>query len=200
MGETNKTPEFLAKFPLGKVPALETPQGPIYESNAIMAYVANMNGAVNLYGDNLYEKALCEQWINFCTCEIEPAVIALLLPHYNITTFNEETYAGAKANVFKAFAVLDAHLKKNTFMLGSKISVADFAVFCSIKFLYSHILNSVVQAEYPSVKRFFVTIANQPNVLKVCGASAIATDEKAAPGQKVVKPKVVVAAKVVEEK
>lgn len=38
MGVTNKTPEFLAKFPLGKVPAAETPEGPLFESNAIARY------------------------------------------------------------------------------------------------------------------------------------------------------------------
>ena len=33
-----ETPEFLAKFPLGKVPALETPHGGIFESLAIARY------------------------------------------------------------------------------------------------------------------------------------------------------------------
>lgn len=40
MGETNKTPEFLAKFPLGRVPAFESTDGSftLYESNAIAYY------------------------------------------------------------------------------------------------------------------------------------------------------------------
>lgn len=38
-GVTNKTPEFLAKFPMGKVPALETPSGlNIFEGTAIARY------------------------------------------------------------------------------------------------------------------------------------------------------------------
>jgi elongation factor 1-gamma len=35
LGEDNKTAEFLKKNPVGKVPVLETPEGPIFESNAI---------------------------------------------------------------------------------------------------------------------------------------------------------------------
>ena len=41
-GETNKTPAFLKKFPLGKVPAFEGSDGVLLtESNAIAYYVAN---------------------------------------------------------------------------------------------------------------------------------------------------------------
>lgn len=39
LGQTNKTENFLANFPLGKVPAFVTATGnPIYESNAIAFY------------------------------------------------------------------------------------------------------------------------------------------------------------------
>jgi hypothetical protein len=37
-GKTNETPEFLAQFPMGKVPCMATPNGPIYESNAMARY------------------------------------------------------------------------------------------------------------------------------------------------------------------
>ena len=41
-GESNKKPEFLKKFPLGKVPAFEGSDGVLLtESNAIAYYVAN---------------------------------------------------------------------------------------------------------------------------------------------------------------
>ena len=41
MGVDNKTPEFLAKNPFGKVPVLETPEGAcIFESNAIARFLA----------------------------------------------------------------------------------------------------------------------------------------------------------------
>ena len=41
-GETNKKPDFLKKFPLGKVPAFEGSDGVLLtESNAIAYYVAN---------------------------------------------------------------------------------------------------------------------------------------------------------------
>jgi elongation factor 1-gamma len=38
MGVDNKTPEFLKKNPNGQVPTMDTPDGPIFESNAIAKY------------------------------------------------------------------------------------------------------------------------------------------------------------------
>merc|ERR1711963_481839 len=41
-GETNKSADFLAKFPLGKVPAFSSKNGVnLFESNAIAHYVGN---------------------------------------------------------------------------------------------------------------------------------------------------------------
>lgn len=40
--------------PNGKVPVLETPDGFLFESQAILRYIARIKPAVGLYGENLY--------------------------------------------------------------------------------------------------------------------------------------------------
>lgn len=45
-----KKPEYLALHPLGKVPLLLTPEGPIYESNSILRYLARRVNA--FYGNS----------------------------------------------------------------------------------------------------------------------------------------------------
>ena len=54
MGKDNKSAEFLAKSPLGKVPVLETAEGCICEAAAIARYVARMRADTNMYGCLLY--------------------------------------------------------------------------------------------------------------------------------------------------
>jgi len=44
---TTKTPEFLKMNPIGKVPVLETPDGPIFESNAIARYGMSASNSIN---------------------------------------------------------------------------------------------------------------------------------------------------------
>jgi elongation factor 1-gamma len=55
-----KTKEFLAKNPLGKVPVLETADGCIFESNAIMRFVARVNPGAGLYGKNAFEQGVVD--------------------------------------------------------------------------------------------------------------------------------------------
>ena len=47
-----KTPEFLKLNPIGKVPVLETAEGPLYESHSILRHIARTTG--KLYGANAY--------------------------------------------------------------------------------------------------------------------------------------------------
>ena len=47
MGKDNKTPAFLAKSPMGKVPVLETAEGCICEADAILRFVGRMRADTN---------------------------------------------------------------------------------------------------------------------------------------------------------
>ena len=48
----SKSKEFLAKNPLGKVPVLETNDGFLYETNAILRHLARSSN--KLYGSSPY--------------------------------------------------------------------------------------------------------------------------------------------------
>ena len=64
MGVTNKTPEFLAKNPFGKVPVLETPTGEsIFESNAIARYLA-ASAKSPLYPASAATRARIDGWMD----------------------------------------------------------------------------------------------------------------------------------------
>jgi hypothetical protein len=43
MGVTNKTPEYLARHPLGQVPLLDTPEGPLFESVTLARYGTSLS-------------------------------------------------------------------------------------------------------------------------------------------------------------
>ncbi|KAL5008714.1 hypothetical protein ScPMuIL_014295 [Solemya velum] len=93
LGETNKAPEFLSKFPLGKVPAFESVNGEcLVESNAIAQYVGNSQ----LRGSTDLDSARVQQWINFADNEILPASCTWVFPCLGITQYNKQDTERAK--------------------------------------------------------------------------------------------------------
>ncbi|XP_024170796.1 elongation factor 1-gamma isoform X1 [Rosa chinensis] len=87
MGLSNKTPEFLKMNPIGKVPVLETPDGPVFESNAIARYVTHLKADNPLYGSSLIEYALVEQWIDFATLEIDANILRWFIPRIGFAVY-----------------------------------------------------------------------------------------------------------------
>ncbi|KAL5073289.1 hypothetical protein RYX36_012273 [Vicia faba] len=79
MGVSNKTPQFLKLNPIGKVPVLETPDGAVFESNAIARYVARL-GDNNLFGSSPIDLAHVDQWIDFASLEIDSNLSKLCIP------------------------------------------------------------------------------------------------------------------------
>ena len=61
-----KDPAFLAINPLAKIPALETDDGPLFESMAICLAIAEKDENKKLiFREGTYERALVYQWLSF---------------------------------------------------------------------------------------------------------------------------------------
>ncbi|CRL05996.1 CLUMA_CG018881, isoform A [Clunio marinus] len=157
-GETNKSEEFLKKFPLGKVPALETDDGKyLTESNAIAYYVSN----AQLRGSNDFEKAEVMQWMSFANTEIGPASSAWVFPILGIIQFNKNSVDRAKEDIKAFLNTLQVRLVNNTFLVGERISLADIVVFSSLLQLFQHVADPAFRKPYFAVSRWFNTILNQ---------------------------------------
>jgi glutathione S-transferase len=80
MGVDNKTPEFLAKNPFGKVPVLETPDGTcIFESNAIARFLVSSTKC-SLYPEDAATRARIDAWCDACAGP-RPDRAQVVLPH-----------------------------------------------------------------------------------------------------------------------
>jgi len=163
-GETNHSEAFLKKFPLGKVPALETDDGKyLVESNAIAYYVSN----AQLRGANDFEKAEVLQWLSFADSEIGPAASAWLFPVLGFMQFNKNTHERAKQDISASLSTLQARLASNTFLVGERITLADIVVFSSLLNLFQHVADPEYRKPYFAVNRWFNTILNQPQTQSV---------------------------------
>jgi glutathione S-transferase len=119
----NKTPEYLAINPMGKVPALADGDIAMAESAAICAYVTDRYPQAKLappVGDPRRAKYL--QWLFFAPSCIEPAILQAYLK------LEIPAVSAAWGSTTKTFDVLDQALSKGPWLLGDDFSAADIAI------------------------------------------------------------------------
>jgi len=111
-----KQPEYLAIHPMGKVPALVDDDFTLWESNAILTYLATKFPATCGVPADARGRADVDRWLHWQSCHLTPAMGAL-------KTAEEPD----PASLEPLLAVLDGQLEGREFILGA-LSVADFAI------------------------------------------------------------------------
>jgi len=168
------TPELLAKNPTGKVPTLETSEGVIFESNAIVRYIARAGDKTHLYGKSAFEAGLVDQWVDFAANTIDLAAWSLVLPIEGIISNNALATKKAGEQIKKVFQILDSHLSTRTYLVGNRVSIADIVVATSLVRLFELVLDPAFRSEFVNATRWFTTIVNQPNYVAVKGTTTLA--------------------------
>jgi glutathione S-transferase len=175
MNVDNLTDEYARMNPLRKVPVLQTPDGCVWESNAIARHVARQAGA-RLYGGTLHEAALIDQWLDFAANEIDLPVAAWTWPLLGIVDGAPEVTRTAQADVRHLLALLDAHLREREYLVGAAVSLADVVVACSLYRLFALVLDADFRRPFPHVTRWFVHCMALPAFVAVCGEMRLCGD------------------------
>ncbi|RHZ54227.1 glutathione S-transferase family protein [Aspergillus thermomutatus] len=158
IGADNRTPEFLAKFPLGKVPAFEGADGTkLVESDAIAQYVAESGpAAAQLLGGAPAERAAIRQWICFADGEIQGPVLQLILPRLGYVPFDENTEKKNLEKLEKALAYMEGHLRgRNWVATEEKLSLADISVAAALYWGFARIIDQEMRQKYPFVVSWY---------------------------------------------
>lgn len=125
-------PDYLAVNPNGKVPALEDGEVKLWESHAIMAYLALKAGS-DLWPSDPLEQIEVMKWLNWDTAHFSRHAGRLFFERYIKVKFSlgEPNPAEIEdaTGFFKRFAgVLDAHLEGKSHIVAERLTIADFAV------------------------------------------------------------------------
>jgi glutathione S-transferase len=124
-------PEFLALNPNAQVPVIVDEGFVLWESNAILTYLALKHGA--LVPVHPQRRALVDQWLYWQLGELNPAwsyaVNALLRKNPAYT--DEARIAESVARWTRMLTILDGQLMKQPFVAGDMFTIADIAVALS---------------------------------------------------------------------
>ena len=133
-----KSPQFLAINPNGKVPALLHGGAKLWEANAIMCYLAKAAGS-ELWPSDTAGQIDVLRWLSWNSEHFTRHAGSLYFQHLIKPRFLGQA-PDAKAveeatGFFKQFArVLDDHLRDRAYLLGERLSLADFAVAVTLPY------------------------------------------------------------------
>jgi glutathione S-transferase len=126
--EALKSPEFLAMSPFGKIPALETSQGCLIESQAICEYLDESSAGDALMPTDAFERARTRQ-ITLIVDNYAAPHWRAMMPHLNPAKRDPAVVEAAIAGLRSALARLEPSLGPGPFAIGTKLTLADCMLF-----------------------------------------------------------------------
>jgi len=167
----NKKPEFLAKFPHGKVPAFEGADGfRLFEGIPIALYIASLAPNSGLLGYDPKDVALVNQWIHLGELELDaPTQSMQTLLNHGIP-YSKPAHTFAIERQLRTLNTLDRHLKAHTYLVGERLTLADIAVAAFLQRTLQYTVDAETRRKVPNLIRHFETIVNQPKLKEVFGS------------------------------
>ncbi|MBD2014478.1 glutathione S-transferase family protein [Microcoleus sp. FACHB-53] len=145
----HRQPEYLAINPIGKVPAIVDGDFQLWESGAILFYLAQKYGNMP---SSLEEQAKINQWIIFGNATLGPGIFV---------------EANREREMPKLMTPLNQILAKQPFLLGDEFSVVDVAVGSILS--YIPIMLKLDLSEYPAVVDYMKRLSERPAFQKAIG-------------------------------
>ncbi|KIK02882.1 hypothetical protein K443DRAFT_677229 [Laccaria amethystina LaAM-08-1] len=166
----NKKPEFLSKFPHGKIPAWEGKDGfNLFESQAIARYVAALAPNSGLLGHTLQDAALVDQWIHLVESEVDIYTDFIRGICTGVVPYNKPTHTFFVERQNRALNTLEAHISTRTFFVGERITLADLYIAALIQKAVEKTIDAPLRAKLPNLIRHLETVSNQPKVKEIYG-------------------------------
>lgn len=158
----HKAPEYLAKNPNGLMPTLEDGDFFLWESNAILMYLAMKKPESGLWPGETQSQAKVQQWLNWSVCHWGPALRPFIYERIVKARFGmgpaDEAEISKATDAFPKVAdVLETHLSNQQFLVGQQVTIADFAVAAAAPYLA---MAGVPLDNYPQIKAYALRITS----------------------------------------
>jgi glutathione S-transferase len=145
----HRQPDYLAINPMGKVPAIVDGDFKLWESGAILLYLAEKHGKMP---SSLTEKSIVTQWVLFANSTLATGL------------FIE---ASREKEMPKLLTPLNEILSEQPFLEGNELTVADIAVGSILA--YVPIMLKIDLSDYPAVVNYLKRISERPAFQKTIG-------------------------------
>lgn len=152
------TPEYRKLNPNGLVPTIDDDGFILWESNAIIRYLAQKHGAGTLWPTNPQVRARADRWMDWQLASFTPAFTQAFQGVFRTPADKRDEAAieAARVRADHLSAVLDAHLADHAHVAGDAFSMGDIPIGIGV-----HIwLNTPLpRTPRPHVERWYALLA-----------------------------------------
>lgn len=151
------TPEFLALNPNGLIPTIDDNGTIIWESNAVVRYLAAKYGAGSLWPEDVARRALADQWMDWLVTRIMPPMAPAFLGLIRTPPEARDSAAidAAGQSLSDAWQILNAHLAATRYVAGDGLSMADIPLGCAC---YRYYTLDIAHPEMPHLQAWYALL------------------------------------------
>lgn len=148
------TPEYRRINPNGLVPTIDDDGFTLWESNAIVRYLAGRHAQGTLAPADVHRRALADQWMDWQVSTFWPAIRPLFLGLIRTPAAQRDAMAleASRVKTAGALAILDAHLEQQAYVAGDAFTMGDIPLGCGV---WRWLALPIERPELPHVKRWF---------------------------------------------
>ena len=128
------TPAYRALNPNGLVPTIEDGKFVLWESNAILRYLAAKHGVEPFSPTNLETRASADRWMDWyiSTLWMHMRPMFIQLVRFNAHQRDQAIVDAARDKTLAALKILDAHLGANPYVAGDAFTLGDIPVGAAV--------------------------------------------------------------------
>jgi len=155
------TPEFRAKNPHGKIPVIDDDGAIIWESNAIVRYLAARYGGEAWWPSDPEHLAAGDQWMDWASSTLSVGFLGVFIGFYR-TPEAKRDGAAIKASIARCatdYGLLDNILASQPYIAGNAISVGDIPIGAT---LFRYFTLDIERPKLPNVESYYRRLQDRP--------------------------------------
>jgi glutathione S-transferase len=121
-------PDFGALNPHRRIPVIEDGDLAVWESHAILRYLAACYGAGQFWSDDAASRARVDSWMDWAQTSLQPDFLGGVFWGYYRTPEEQRDWASIRQSIDRCaghFRLLDGMLAERPFLVGDSLSLAD---------------------------------------------------------------------------
>lgn len=151
------TPEFRRMNPHGRIPVLEDGDTFVWESHAVLRYLASTAGDERFWPSDPAARARADQWIEWTQTQLQRSFMDVFWGYYRTPEAERDPVFVKNAidRTNKDFLLLDGQMAGGGFLLGDDLTLADIPAAST---LYRYFEMGISRPSLPNIEAWYARL------------------------------------------